>query len=89
MLPIFRAHIKKIIKKGIEKIQKNKTMLEENKKEYISDKNILECLENHQRLVENDQIYKIKKISQCIFNWWRLYWQREIQFEERNSKLDA
>ena len=43
-------------------------MLEENKKEYISDKNILECLENHQRLVENDQIYKIKKISQCIFN---------------------
>jgi len=44
LLPIFRALYKqkKIPKKGDEKIQKNKKILEENRKIYISEKNIPE-----------------------------------------------
>ena len=37
--------------------------MEENNKEYISEKSILECPENHRRLVEEDQIYKIENFD--------------------------
>jgi len=37
--------------------------LEEDKKIYISGKSITECLENCRKLVEEDQIYKIKKFN--------------------------
>jgi len=49
----FRALYKKLEKK--KKIQKNWKILEENKKIYISKKNILERWRNYWRLVKEDQ----------------------------------
>jgi len=44
------------------KIQKNQRNVGRDKKIYINEKSKLDHLENYQRLVEKDQIYKIKKI---------------------------
>ena len=62
LLSIFLGpHIRK--KKGkTENIKKSKEILEENKKN-ISKKSIPEHLRNHQRLVEEDQVCKIKKFD--------------------------
>ena len=72
LLPIFLGtlHKKKKKKKGKrENVKKSKEILEENKKQNINKKSILEHLRNRRRLVEEDQVCKIKKFDSIFFNW--------------------
>jgi len=78
LLPILGSHIN-IQNTKYKKIQKNKKILkwEEHK----------ECTENRQRLVEEDKISKIKKLT---IQFWlmKTLLTRKIQFRKKNSKLD-
>jgi hypothetical protein len=71
VLPIFRIPYKQ---KKKSKIQKK---LEENKKIYIIEKNVLECLGNCRRLVEKNKLYKIEKFN-SVFSTDEIYKENSI-----------
>jgi hypothetical protein len=58
-------------------------------KKYINEKNIPECPGNDRRLVQKDQIFKIKKNLTVYFRLMKALLARKILFEEENSKLDV
>jgi len=71
LLPIFLGTLHKQKKKGGEErenVKKSKEILEENKKQNINKKSILEHLRNRRRLVEEDQVCKIEKFDSIFFN---------------------
>jgi hypothetical protein len=71
LLSIFLGtlHKQKKKKKGKrENVKKSKEILEENKKQNINKKSILEHLRNRRRLVEEDQVCKIEKFDSIFFN---------------------
>jgi hypothetical protein len=51
--------------------------LEENKKIYIIEKNVLECLGNCRRLVEKNKLYKIEKFN-SVFSTDEIYKENSI-----------
>lgn len=51
--------------------------MEENKKIYIIEKNVLECLGNCRRLVEKNKLYKIEKFN-SVFSTDEIYKENSI-----------